>query len=131
MYTQYYIKNPPYTFSADRKLQMVHDIVKSITNPESTSFFDRLENRFRSHLNLLEERPSQIYCKCCDCPIEKTHYEVKKHIISQSHKEKAGVTNKKYSYRCDICSYIHGKEALWQEHLKLDMHVKRYGLIVV
>lgn len=124
-----YNKQNHYFFAATSAKR--HDIVTSITNQGSLSFFDRLENRFRSHLNLLEERSADIYCKCCNLIIMKTRYEVKKHIISEEHKKKAGVPNKRYKYVCDVCTLTQRKEATWQEHFHSEPHNRRWLLCLL
>lgn len=114
-----------YLLLASLKNKITHDIVKSVTNPNSTSFFEQLENRFRSHLNLLDERLAQIFCKCCNTGLLKTPYFVKKHVISEEHKSKAGVANKKYKFICEVCNTIYSRETSWQDHLQHELHVKR------
>lgn len=110
-----------YFFVTD-KPKTVHDVVKSVTNTETTDIFEQLENRFRSHLNLLEESMTQVFCKCCSVTILKTVHEVKKHLISEAHKQKAGVATKKYKFVCYICSAIYSKEASWQDHFNSVPH---------
>lgn len=102
--------------------KVVHDVVKSISNAEATAIFEQLENRFRGHLNLLEEALTTVSCKCCNVNIMKTPYEVKKHIITDEHKERAGIANKKYKFFCEICGSLYSREASWQEHMHLQSH---------
>lgn len=114
-------------FLASAETQIVHDIVKSTTNSESTSFFEQLENRFRSHLNVLVEFADSIFCKCCDGEIPKIAYLVKKHLISDTHKAKIGVANIKYKYVCYVCYANFSRELSWQEHLQQELHIRRYS----
>lgn len=103
----------------------VHDIVKSVTDTEATEYFERLENRFRSHLNLLDESLTQLFCKCCNVSFLKTVHEIKKHLITDAHKSKALVANKKYNFFCNVCNVICSKEMSWQEHLNHTLHMSK------
>lgn len=104
-----------------------HVLTKSLS--EGVEFFDKLENRFRPHLNFLAEKQLTILCKSCCKEMPKLIGCIKDHILSPSHCTLTNLPNFKRTYYCSVCKNTWSKEKRWIVHLKSPLHnAKMIGL---